>query len=129
MRLTSSDLQALGFNLDGTRIQPRPPGEPSKAVARESDLHESILSICRARRWLVVHSRMDIAQTASVGVPDFVVALPAGRVVWVECKSATGKLRHEQAAWLAALRSLGHTAEVVRSLPEFLAIVTNTSTE
>jgi len=123
MRLTSSDLQALGFNPDGTRIQPGRPAGASQGAVREADLHDAILSLCRARRWPVVHSRMDVPQTAGIGTPDFVVALPAGRVVWVEAKAATGKLRPEQQAWLTALRALGHTAEVVRSLSEFLTIV------
>jgi hypothetical protein len=124
MRLTASDLQSMGFNPDGSRIGKGPSGPvaTSKVAVREADLHDSILAVCRARGWLPVHSRMDVPQTAGVGTPDFVVALPGARVVWVECKAAKGKLTTEQAAWLAGLRRLGHRAEVVRSLEEFLTV-------
>lgn len=122
MRLTSSDLQALGWNTDGTRIRDnhRP---VTNAAKRESDLHDEILAYCRARRWPVVHSRMDVPQTAGIGTPDFVVALPAGRTVWVEAKAKGGKLRTEQLAWLTALRAVGHSATVVYSFGEFLEAV------
>lgn len=122
MRLTSSDLQAIGYNPDGSRIAVAGP-QTTKAAAREADLHDEILAYCRAAGWPVVHSRMDVPQTAGVGTPDFVVALPAGRVVWVEAKAKAGKLRPEQQAWLTALRANGHTAEVVRSFPEFMRVV------
>lgn len=122
MRLTAAQLTALGWNPDGTRIASTKP-TASPAVAREADLHDAILAHCRAKGWPVVHSRMDRPSTSGVGTPDFVVALPSGTTVWIEAKASGGKLRPEQAAWLAALRILGHRAEVVRSLPEFLALV------
>ncbi len=122
MRLTLAGLQSLGYNPDGSRIAVAGP-QTTKAAAREVDLHDEILAFCRARRWPVVHSRMDVPQTAGVGTPDFVVALPAGRVVWVEAKAKAGKLRPEQQAWLTALRTNGHAAEVVRSFQEFIQVV------
>lgn len=127
MRLTSDQLTILGYRPDGTRIAAgQPAGRSAAAVARESDLHDAILAYCRSRGWPVVHSRMDVPQTAGVGTPDFVVALPGGRTVWVEAKAAGGKLRPEQAAWLAALQAKGHTAAVVRSLPDFLDAIAPT---
>lgn len=83
----------------------------------------AILAYCRSKGWPVVHSRMDVPQTAGIGTPDFVVALPGGLTAWVEAKTAVGKVRPEQAAWMAALRAHGHRAEIVRSFPEFVAIV------
>jgi hypothetical protein len=65
---------------------------------------------------------MDVPQTAGIGTPDFVVALPGGRTVWVECKTAKGKLTQPQAAWIAALNKVGHRAVVVRSMAEFLKV-------
>jgi hypothetical protein len=112
----------MGYRVDGSRIG-KSPAANTQAAAREADLHDAILAFCHAKGWPVVHSRMDVPATCGVGTPDFVVALPAGRVVWVEAKAATGKLRPEQAAWLAALRAVGHRAEVVRSIPEFLNLV------
>lgn len=123
MRLTPSQLQALGYNPDGTRQGSQvAPGRAGAAV-READLHDTILAYCRVRGWPVVHSRMDVPQTAGVGTPDFVIALPGGRVVWVEAKAAAGKLRPEQQAWLTALRAVGHQADVVRSFADFLRLL------
>jgi hypothetical protein len=123
MRLTSTDLQALGYNPDGTRIG-KSPNWAAKAAEVEADLHAEILDYCRARGWLAVHSRMDVPQTAGIGTPDFVLALPGGRSVWVEAKARRNKPTSEQLAWLAGLRALGHHAHVVWSFEEFLGIVT-----
>lgn len=113
---------------DGSYAHPKMVGKlvstpVANAVAMESDLHDAILAHCRAMQWPVVHSRMDVPQTAGVGTPDFVVAMPGGRTVWVEAKSAKGKLSPEQRAWMAALVRVGHTAHVVRSMQEFMEVV------
>lgn len=113
----------MGYHPNGSRIQRGQSATTSAAVQREADLHDAILAHCRAKGWPVVHSRMDVPQTAGVGTPDFVVALPGGRTVWVEAKARTGKLTPPQAAWLAALGIVGHEAAVVRSIEEFVAIV------
>lgn len=98
-------------------------GASSSSAQREADLHEEILEFCRARQWPVVHSRMDRPATCGVGTPDFVVALPGGATLWVEAKRAGGKPTVAQLAWLAALGRVGHVAGVVRSMPEFVALV------
>lgn len=89
----------------------------------ESDLHESILEFCRSRGWRCVHSRMDRPSTCEVGTPDFAIAMPNGRTVWIEAKAGKGKLTLQQRAWLTALNALGHTTAVVRSMDEFLSVV------
>jgi hypothetical protein len=97
-------------------------GKP-KATAtneREADIHRRILAYCRGLGWVVHHSRMDVPATCGVGSPDFVVALPGDRTLWVEVKTAKGKVRPEQAAWIRRLQNLGHKAGVVRSLQEFV---------
>jgi hypothetical protein len=53
------------------------------------------------------------------GSPDFLVFLPAGRTLHIECKSATGKLRPEQEAWKRDVERLGHVYVVVRTRAEF----------
>ncbi len=98
--------------------------KPVDAVDSEAALHAEILEDCRAHGWPVHHARMDRPATCGVGTPDFAIALPNGRTVWIEAKSKTGKLSREQAAWIASLRRHGHTAEVVRSMSEFM-LVTN----
>ncbi len=94
------------------------------AVAfKEAELHEVILAECRRRGLLVIHSRMDCASTVAVGAPDFVIALPFGRTLWLECKTPKGRLRDEQVLWLSNLGALGHQAHVIRSIEEFLNLL------
>jgi hypothetical protein len=113
---------------DGSYAHPRALGRiVSSPVAaggcdREKDLHDAILAHCRAMGWPVVHSRMDVPQTAGIGTPDFVIAMPGTTTLWVEAKTAKGKLTPAQSAWIAALRKVGHRAEVVRSMAEFLRV-------
>jgi len=92
----------------------------AQACENEAKLHEEIKVYCRSKGWLFNESRMDRPSTSGVGSPDFVVALPSGKTIWVEAKTAKGKLSLEQNAWLAALRKLGHHAGVVRHLREFV---------
>lgn len=120
MKVTTTQLAAMGYAPDGSKLTP---ANASKGCAREAELHRQILDYCRAKGWPVVHSRMDVPQTAGVGTPDFVVAMPDGQTMWVECKAGAGKLSSEQRAWMAGLVRLGHDAHVVRSMSEFLEVL------
>jgi hypothetical protein len=57
------------------------------------------------------------------GVPDVVVALPSGRVCWIECKSATGKLSGAQQTIIERLGALGHPVRVCRDVGDAVAFV------
>ena len=93
-----------------------------KVCDHEGDLHNSILGYCKSMGWPVVHSRMDVPATCEVGTPDFVIAMPGPTTLWIEAKARQEKPKPKQLAWLAALRKVGHRAEVVRSMAEFLKI-------
>jgi len=59
-----------------------------------------------------------------IGSADLVgVLAPSGRLIALECKTAVGKLRKEQRAWLDVVRRFGGFACVVRSAEEALAAV------
>ena len=47
------------------------------------------------------------------GLPDLLIVGPGG-VAWLELKSAKGRVRREQAEWLADLRAAGQHAHVYR---------------
>lgn len=49
------------------------------------------------------------------GWPDIMIALPAGKVLWLEVKSEVGRLEKEQVLRHGQLENLGHPVEVVRS--------------
>jgi hypothetical protein len=88
-------------------------------VTREADLHELIGRELKARRIYFVHSRMDRASTNGIGTTDFIIALPQGRTLWIEAKTAKGKQTREQAGVELLLRIAGHRHAVVRSFKEF----------
>lgn len=93
--------------------------------APESVLHDQVATYCRQMGYYYIHSRMDRPSTIQVGAPDFVVALPNGRVLWVECKRKDGKLRTEQLAAAAWLKQLKHRYCEVRSLDDFATAAAN----
>lgn len=78
-------------------------------------------------------------QHAKAGVPDYFLAMPKLCDRWadgqrlsdndehglfVELKTATGRVAPAQLAWHTALRQQGYRCEVVRSLPEFITLLT-----
>lgn len=99
------------------------PNLNQKEVGKEG-IQDEIAKFCNSQfpRWKFIHSRTDRRSTTPVGSPDFVVFIPGGRVLCVECKSKSGKLSIEQLAWSKEMGMIGHTIHVVRSLGEFIAL-------
>jgi len=95
----------------------------SGIATREADLHQQIIDHCAYRGWLVLHSRMDMRCTQTVGSPDFTILLDGGRILFVECKTKDGKLSREQAALHAWAQKLGHIVHVVRSAEQFWDLI------
>lgn len=54
------------------------------------------------------------------GTPDLQVLLPGGRSVWLELKTAKGRLSRAQLSWHAEVSALGHTVVVVRDVSSAL---------
>lgn len=52
------------------------------------------------------------------GVPDLMVILPKGKILWLEVKSATGRVSPEQLDFHHKLHVLDHVCAVVRSIEE-----------
>lgn len=116
---TQSDYIAMLARLKGKPAAVADAG----AVSRERCLHDQILNECKARRWLVVHSRMDQPTSQGLGVPDFIILADGGRMFLVEAKSRQGKLSIPQMAFGIMAESLGHKVSVVRSLANFIEVV------
>ena len=126
----SKSLVKLNPNLFNARTQypqesvpPPQSGHVAIAPGTERDLHDQIIAHCRDNGWYYVHSRMDQRTTIKVGCPDFIIALPHGKVLWIECKTKTGKLSEQQAGAIYALNALDHDVYVIRSMTEFLAVL------
>ncbi len=100
----------------------RPPVRNATGVVKEADLHEEIFAECRRRGWIALHGSMAERTCRTLGEPDFVILADGGRVLFVECKTRTGKLSPAQFALKHHAEKLGHTVQVVRSLDEFLQI-------
>lgn len=90
---------------------------------REAELHEAIFDECRRRGWIALHGSMAERTCRTLGEPDFVILADGGRVLFVECKSRSGKLSPAQAALKHHAEKLGHAVHVVRSLNEFLELL------
>lgn len=103
------------------QLTPLDSGKPGEGVER--DLHDEIIALCRSRGWYYIHSRMDRASTVAVGAPDFVIALPGGRTVWLECKRKGSKPTPAQNAAISHLKHLDHTCLVVFSIEEAKAVL------
>lgn len=89
---------------------------------RESDLHADILNECKRRGWIAFHGSMAHKTFRTKGEADFCCLADGGRVLFVECKTSTGKLSPEQQGIMAWMSKLGHTFHVVRSFSDFLRI-------
>lgn len=98
-------------------------------VTSEASLHEEIFAECRHRGWIALHGSMAERTCRTLGEPDFVILADGGRVLFVECKTRTGKLSPAQAALKFHAEKLGHTVHVVRSLEEFFAVVGTDGTQ
>jgi len=90
---------------------------------REAELHEKIFDECRRRGWIALHGSMAERTCRTLGEPDFVILADGGRVLFVECKSRSGKLSPAQTALKHHAEKLGHTVHVVRSMEEFLKLL------
>ncbi len=57
------------------------------------------------------------------GVPDVIIVLPAGRIVWLEVKALGGRLSEDQVAWRDRLRAMGHEWHLVDSVDAAIAVI------
>ena len=62
-----------------------------------------------------------LVRFGQAGSPDVLALLPGGRLLAIEVKSASGRLRPAQEAWLAEARRHGAATLVVRSASELQA--------
>lgn len=72
------------------------------------------------------HTRRVAYGAGGTGAPDLIAEVKCGPVwvcVWLEVKTAEGRLRPEQTVWHEAARSRGRHAYVVRSVDDALRAV------
>lgn len=67
---------------------------------------------------------MKFVSPGNDGVPDRIVVLPGGDVIFIELKSDTGRLSHTQAFQISRLRQKGAKVLIVSSKTEALELLT-----
>ncbi len=76
----------------------------------EAQFQQQIIDLAHALGWRTYHTHD--SRRSAPGFPDLV--LVRDRIVYLELKTETGKVSHDQADWIAALTAAGGTALVVR---------------
>ena len=61
--------------------------------------------------------------TFTAGIPDRLVLLPGGKIIFLELKTEIGRIGPMQVWWLSRLRKLGFTAECARTKQEILELL------
>lgn len=94
----------------------------------ERDLQCEIAALLTIRSIFYLRSPMHKRVTQKKGVPDFIVVLPRGIALLVECKTITGKLSDEQTKMAEEYKkkTKGHSIHVVRTLAEFKTLLDTT---
>lgn len=119
MGISQSDYVAMLARTQSRKEAPTSGGEKN-----EAHLHELIFAECQRRGWIALHGSMAERTHRTAGEPDFVCIADGGRVLFIECKSRTGKLSAAQFALKFHAEKLGHTIHVVRSFEQFLEVIT-----
>jgi hypothetical protein len=132
MSITQFQLEQMQARLARPAASPSPGGEGRGEGGQsnpplEKELHRQIMAHCDAQwpRWKYLHSRMDKRPTQDVGVPDFVIALPQGRTLYVEAKRPGEKVSTAQRDWHKEMAKLGHVVYVVHDMKEFLSVLSD----
>lgn len=91
----------------------------------ESNLAKKIRRYCKEQGWpaFVVPQHPAIRKILPPAWLDAVIALPGRRVLWLELKSATGKLKAHQKLMAQMLLTLGHEWHKVKTFKKFKEIV------
>ena len=128
-RMTLQEYQALIAKSQGVadalaRMRTDPPTKPApKPGGREADLHKLILAECGRRNLVAFHGSTAHRTRRTEGEPDFVILLPGGRVLLIECKTRGGRLSEAQIDVMTRAALLTHRVYVVRSFQDFHAVL------
>ena len=102
------------FKENETEVDPGP----------ESELQRKIVADAKANGWpcLSFPQSEKVKRFLPPGWPDILIAMPKGRTVFLETKSATEELREKQKLMCNMFRMLGHEYYKVKSFKRYLEI-------
>ena len=92
----------------------------------ESRLQGRIEEHCRKMGWYFFHDRSRAVNER--GFPDLVIALPDSVTLWLELKSAKGRMTPEQKRVMLILKALGHHHYKVKAYSRYLRIINEHTT-
>lgn len=99
-------------------------------MSSETALSKSITKALQALGCIVIRVQSGVlrfggrvVRCAPKGTPDLVVLMKGGRTIWLEIKTASGKVSEEQQRTHGHWRSIGHTVAVVKSVAEAVKVV------
>lgn len=91
----------------------RPKSKPSyRQHATEAEFQDTVTEMADRLGWRW-HHETD-SRRSEAGFPDLVLVHPNHGVLWLELKTAKGRVRAEQHNWIYALQQAGQRAFVVR---------------
>lgn len=112
-----------------TTPPPRPPDRPARAALAaamtEAEWQAFVIDLARAHGWRVAHFRTSLDRSGrwstavaadGAGFPDLLMVRE--RLIVAELKTERGRIRPEQAVWLAALADAGVRAYLWRPSDE-----------
>lgn len=85
----------------------------------ERTIERALVRECRRRGWLA----LKFTSPGLIGLPDRLVLLPGGQVVFLEVKQPGGRVSRQQQLWLERLTALGVPAHVVWSAEEAMEVL------
>lgn len=105
----------------------RPHANRSLDTRDEKAVQAAVVRLLRSLGYAVSDFSQSRATQQTPGVPDLHAMHPghgrtgAGHSIWVEVKTAQGRLRPSQVAWHTAAREAGQTVLVARSAADLVA--------
>lgn len=116
-----------------TRAAPKPSGNPTeaqvlKAVLAAVRLHPKVARVWRQNSGTFAEQNRDgstryVRANTAHGMSDLMGFLKDGRVLAIECKSATGRLQPHQKEFLYKIVAAGGVAGVARSVDDAIALL------
>lgn len=89
-----------------------------KPYKKEKDLHKRVVMVCKQRGYIYFHGSMAVPTARTLGEPDFIILLPEGKFVLVECKSEHGVLKPSQKDLFSKIEKLGHKVYIIKTINE-----------
>lgn len=99
--------------------------EPEPDLGLESELASKIVAHATGQGWPHIYfpQTKKLRNFLPPGFPDFVIAIPGGRTIYLETKAATRKLGKKQRLMCNMFRMLGHEYYKCKSFKRWLDIV------